>query len=322
MAEKAPSSSSSSTTTSLASSATGQPINVIGIFREAIKTPARNGKLMLQIMLLVVSPCTLLALLHHLFATPLMEKVEDNYNKPTVHWEDLRALLGIEVPFLVGFWVVSMFGITITIYAAAMTYARRSVCLKDLLSCIQWKKPIITSLYVSFIPVVYAILVIGLIKSINLITREDAGQAWRGATAVMAALLYIYLTSVSTLGLVVSVMDDECYGAKALEKAVKLSRGRKLQGFFLMLILELLSIPIYILFYVASTDDDDEIGAVTLFGFGFLATVLFCLVNMLSYVVFAVFYSECKKNSGEGIEMGIGPGYSLVPTKLQEKAEA
>ncbi|KAJ9693488.1 hypothetical protein PVL29_012318 [Vitis rotundifolia] len=320
MAEKAPSSSSSSTTTSLASSAVGQQINVIGIFREAIKTPARNGKLMLQIMLLVVSPCTLLVLLHHLFVAPLMEKVEDNYK--SIHWEDLRALLGIEAPLLVGFWAVSMFGITITIYAAAMTYARRSVSLKDLLSCIQWKKPIITSLYVSFIPVVYAILVIGLIKSINLVTREDAGQAWRGATAVVAALLYIYLTSVSTLGLVVSVMDDECYGAKALEKAVKLSRGRKLQGFFLMLILELLSIPIYILFYVASTDDDDEVGAVTLFSFGFIATVLFCLVNMLSYVVFAVFYSECKKNSGEGIEMGIGPGYSLVPTKLQEKAEA
>ena len=117
-------------------------------------------------------------------------------------------------------------------------------------------------------------------------------------------------------------MDDECYGAKALEKAVKLSRGRKIQGFFLMLILELISIPIYILFYVASSSDDDEVGAVTVFGFGFIATILFCLVNMFSYVVFSVFYSECKKNSGEGIEMGIGHGYSLAPTKLQEKVEA
>ena len=255
-----------------------------------------------------------------------MEKIEDNYNKSMVHWEDLRALLAIEAPFLLGFWVVSVFGITITIYAAAISYTRRSASLKDLLSSIQWKKPIITSLYVSFIPIVYAILVIGLIKSINLITKEDAGEAWRVLIAVMAALLYIYLTSVSTLGLVVSVMDDECYGAKALEKAVKLSRGRKLQGFFLMLILELLSIPIYILFYVASSSDDDdgedEVGAVTDFGFGFIATILFCLVNMFSYVVFSVFYSECKKNSGEGIEMGIGHGYSLAPTKLQEKVEA
>lgn len=254
-----------------------------------------------------------------------MEKVEDNYNKPMVHWEDLRALLVIEAPFLIGFWVVSVFGITTTIYTAAMSYTRRSVSLKDLLSCIQWKKPIITSLYVSFIPVVYAFLVIGFIKSISLIAKEDAGQAWRGlmaVVAVVAVLLYIYLTSFSTLGLVFSIMDDECYGAKALEKAVRLSRGRKLQGFFLMLILELLSIPIYILFYVASSDDDDNVGAVTLFGFGFIATILFCLVNMFSNIVFVVFYSECKKNSGEGIEMGIGPGYSLAPTKLQENVEA
>ncbi|KAL6974465.1 hypothetical protein U1Q18_028649 [Sarracenia purpurea var. burkii] len=117
-------------------------------------------------------------------------------------------------------------------------------------------------------------------------------------------------------------MENDSSGAKAIEKARRLvHQGRRIQGFFLMLILSAVSFPIYVLFYVTTTDDDDEIGGLTRFAFIFIATVLFCLANSFTFMVFTVFHFECKQNhGGKSVETEFGPGYLLVPTVIHPDA--
>jgi len=81
-----------------------------------------------------------------------------------------------------------------------------------------------------------------------------------------------------------------------------------------------LSVPIYVLFYVTATDDDDdddELGLFTQLAFGIFATVLFCRAKFFTFVVFTVFYCECKQSEGGRVDTELGVWYGLVPRDLQ-----
>uniref|UniRef100_A0A5B7BLU7 Uncharacterized protein n=1 Tax=Davidia involucrata TaxID=16924 RepID=A0A5B7BLU7_DAVIN len=296
-------------------------MNPTGILREAMKLLARNEKLMLQVILLALSPFSFLVLLHYLVAGPLLEKVEDTYESSSLDPRDLKALVVLEIPFLVALCIVSMFGTTITIYASALTCIGKSATLKELMLWIlsTWKKPAITWLYISLLTIAYTLLSLFSIQLPSLIigtTNATYTYAYPCSwlVAILAASFYLYLATVWTLGLTISVVEDDCHGVTALRKSGKLMEGRKFQGFFLMLTLVLLSLPVYVLFYVTSADDDDVLGPVIRLSFMFIATLLFCLTNIFTFVVYTVFYFECKHSHGEKLDMELGPGYRSVPT--------
>ncbi|GMP25858.1 hypothetical protein CsSME_00002523 [Camellia sinensis var. sinensis] len=96
--------------------------NIAGIFREAMKLPVKNEKLMVQAFFLVLSPFSLLVLLHYLIVGPLMQKVEDIYETSTLDPKDTRDLIAIKIPFLISFIFVSLFRISITINSSALIY--------------------------------------------------------------------------------------------------------------------------------------------------------------------------------------------------------
>ena len=76
----------------------------------------------------------------------------------------------------------------------------------------------------------------------------------------------------------------------------------------------MLSVPIYVLFYVTATDDDDdELGLFTQLAFGIFATVLFCRAKFFTFV----FYCECKQSEGGRVDTELGVWYGLVPRDLQ-----
>ncbi|CAK7323684.1 unnamed protein product [Dovyalis caffra] len=295
------------------------PLNVNGILREAINVPARNGKFALQVMLTILSPFSLIGLLHYLLVGFLIHKVEDGYENSSLDQKDVRTLIGLELVFLAAFFFVSFFGTMLTIHASASSYLGKTAGLKDLISLIRfaWKNPLITWLYVSCFTVIYTVLAIVLIKLVSLLGPANYATYVLGwFLAILAVLFYLYLDVSWTLAIVISVLEEGSCGTKGLKRSEKLIRGRKSQGFLLMLILKVLSVPIYVLFYVIATDDDDELGAFTQFAFGFVATVFFCLAKFFDSVVFTVFYYECKQSKGERIEMELGVGDSLVPQKL------
>ncbi|KAF8400420.1 hypothetical protein HHK36_013718 [Tetracentron sinense] len=70
-------------------------------------------------------------------------------------------------------------------------------------------------------------------------TINASAVAYIGKSTVLAAMFYLYLVTVWVLSLVVSIVEEDCYGMKALGKARELIKGRKVPGF--------------VLFYVDST---------------------------------------------------------------------
>jgi len=298
------------------------PLNVIGILREAITILARNGKFMLQVMLTILFPFSLIGLLHYLLAGFFIERVEDSYEKNSpLGQKDVRTLIGLELAFFAAFFFVCFFGIMLTIHASASSYLGKNTGLNDLISSIHyaWKKPLITWLCVSLFTLTYAVLAIVLIKLVSLLDPNSyAIYLWGWFLTILAALFYLYLDASWTLALVISVLENDSCGTKGLKRSEKLIRGRKIQGFLLMFILTALVVPIYVLLYVTATDDDDdELGPFAQFAFRFVATVLFCLSKFFVSVVFTVFYYECKQSEGERVVMELGVGYSLAPHKLQ-----
>ncbi|XP_057503973.1 uncharacterized protein LOC130787603 [Actinidia eriantha] len=290
--------------------------NTAGILREAMKLPAKNDKLSLQVFLLILSPFSLLVLLHYFLVSPLMHKVEDTYETSSLDPKHLTALIAIEIPFFLTFCVISMFGMSIIVQSSALTYTGKSTNLKELVLRIvsNWKKPGITSIYILFLTIAYILLSLVSLRLASLIGNGVASNVCNWVIGVLASSSYLYLDCVWILGFVISILEDDCYGEKAIGKARRLIRGRGLQGFSLMLILALLSVPIYVLFYVTTMDDDDELGPVARFAFTFIATVLFSLTNFFTFMVLTVFHLECKQSHGENLETEFGPGYLLVPT--------
>ncbi|XP_048131243.1 uncharacterized protein LOC125313943 [Rhodamnia argentea] len=299
--------------------------NAISVLREATRIPARNQKLTIQVMLLLSCPSFLLMLLHYSLAGPLLGKVEDGYEQSRLDPGDVRALALLESFFLLAFSLVSFSGMMLVINGSTFPHTTRPVSLKHLISRIRsrWKKPFLTWLCVSVLTAAYVVMLCFFILFASYI-RAFAGNLASVigvvATVAVTLLLYFYLAPKWALGLVVSVVEDDWQGMKALSaRAQELIRGKKTEGFILVLVLALLSVPIYVLFYVTVTDDEDHLVLMVKIGFGFCITILLCLVNSFSCAVFTVFYYVCSQRLGEKleVELELGHGYDSVPSNLQ-----
>lgn len=302
------------------------PSNVISVLREATRIPARNQKLAIQVVLLISCPSFLLVLLHYYLAGPLLGKVEDGYERSRFDPGDARALALLESFFVLAFSLVSFSGMMLVVNGSTFPHATRPLSLRDLVSRIwsHWKRPFgpfLTWLCVSVWTAAYAVMLFCFIQFASSTRAFDGNLAWViGVVATVAAmlLLYFYLAPKWALGLVISVVEDDWQGMKALGvRADELIRGKKMEGFILMLVLALLSVPIYVLFYVTVTDDDDHLALTVKAGFGFCITILLCLVSSFSYAVFTVFYYVCSKRPGEKLEVELGHGYDSVPCNVQ-----
>ncbi|PIN15253.1 hypothetical protein CDL12_12105 [Handroanthus impetiginosus] len=277
--------------------------SISGIMRKAIHFPMKNKKLMLQVFILVLIPFMMLLLLHSLIVTPLMAKVEDSYENSSMNHQDLISLVIAEIPFAFAFCLLLLFASAITILASVSTHRGESLGPKGVLLSIKykWKNIFVSGLYCSFIMTVFIGVTIILARLTALM-------------GILAAILaYPYLASICTLMLVISTVEDECHGKRAFRCATEITRQGRFQGYFLMIILFLLSIPVYVLFYVTSTDDDDENCLITQFGFLLVATVLFCLTIFFNTLVHTLFYLDYKQRNGGQIEE-LETRYHSVPT--------
>ncbi|KAL3528507.1 hypothetical protein ACH5RR_007829 [Cinchona calisaya] len=288
---------------------------------EASKLSHNNKMFMLRyIFLLLITPFFFIVLLHAIIVGPQMQKVEDGYETSSLDQKDVMNLVVLEIPFFLAFSVVWLFGTATTIVVAASAHANRGgnkslADLKELMfACIKSKskKIVYLWLYASLAIIIFGILFLAFFTLTEAIfgSNSTAAVAFSWASVSVAAVLYPYLASIYALGHVISVLEENCQGIRALEEARRLVNGRKMQSYLIMLFLTLLSIPIYILFYVTAMDDDDEFSFITGLPFMFVATAVFCLANFFIFVVFTSFYFEMKQSCGHILEMVDGIGYS------------
>ncbi|XP_058113320.1 uncharacterized protein LOC131256445 [Magnolia sinica] len=299
---------------------TPKMLDLIGILKESLKIPLKNMKLMVSIMLLVLIPFSLLALIHDLVAGPFLIEFEDqesdggwNLSTSGVH-KDIGILAGIESVFFIAFCVLTPFTMTATIYASSAIYTGKLLSLMDVFLKIIaiWKRPMITWLYILLITAGYAFLLVMVFVAFTLITNSGTLIALIGLVGLSAMLFLVYLAAVWMLGLVISVVEEDCYGMKAIQKAVDLIKGRKLQGFGLMMLLALLITPIYVLFCLNTIEDEREPAARIVIGA--IEMVLVCVLKLFTFIAYTVFYYDCKNSQGEEMDMEERRG--LVSTNL------
>lgn len=294
---------------------------------EATKLSLNNKLFVLRhVSLLLIAPSFLLLLLHSLIVGPQMQKVEEGYETDSsLDQKDVRALVALEIPFFIVFSAVWLFGTATTIVVAASAYSDNGAGNKSLsdlkgLICI-WikstsKKVACTWLYASLVIITYAVLSLASFAMAETIFGSNnsiGAVAFTWVSVSVAALIYPHLASICALGLVISVLEENRGGARAFEEAQRLVSGRKTQTYIIMLFLTLLSLPIYVLLYVTSADDDDQLSLTTGLPFMLVATALFSLANFFTFVVFTLFYFETKRSYGEKVQIQVGPGYCLVP---------
>ncbi|KAJ8617223.1 hypothetical protein MRB53_013409 [Persea americana] len=118
-----------------------------------------------------------------------------------------------------------------TVNASAAIYSGKCLSLKDVFSrtVATWKSTVITCFYIVLVNIAYAFLVALLLGASVLITDGSMLIACISLVGVSALLFYLYLEVAWLLGLGISIVEEACYGIKALEKANMLMKGRKLQ---------------------------------------------------------------------------------------------
>lgn len=220
----------------------------------------------------------------------------------------LRAILFDQVNFLTA---VS------TIYSASKFYTTsgRSMSLQDLLQNFitnaKWNGPPIAFLDMSLLSLIslYAITYWGgsgpLVSSSNMFLQVIHGVVYFGALSKWLEYSALWHSAV-----VISVLEEK-RGFEAFSSAVKLSKGRRIAGLVLMLVYSVwkLSLAFPTLFGNWSFP-----GGVV---YAVLDSSLLCVGRVMSWVIFVVYYHDCKNRHTENTTMEDGERNELYDTNVQ-----
>ncbi|KAK6127020.1 hypothetical protein DH2020_039236 [Rehmannia glutinosa] len=145
--------------------------------------------------------------------------------------EDSSIILAVEIAFIFALSVISFFSTISTILVSSLSYNSKNSSPKEIFSMIarKWTRPLITTLYVSCLAIGYFFVVL-LLATPLLMYRNKAALSVASLLGIVAFVFYLYLSVSWALAIVVSVVEESCYGIEALEKAGALVKGKRLIG--------------------------------------------------------------------------------------------
>ncbi|KAL0345985.1 UNVERIFIED_CONTAM: hypothetical protein Sradi_4429800 [Sesamum radiatum] len=317
------------------------------ILRESIKLLPKNGKLMafIAIFSAVLSSCFVLlfnyslqSLMADIFVTAqqsfmpdlssfgtdpnslppsdpssFMPTADSIMNQLRHLGDDFACLLALQTAFILVISIISFLSVVSMILVSVVSYSSKTLSLKDLLSSIwtTWTRPLITSLYVSGLAIGYFVVVAMLV--VPLMMYSSRVTFWVAVLlGITASILYLYLFVAWGLAVVVSVVEEGCYGMEALGKSAALVKGQRVPGFLLNVSFNIVILVIH------------EAYKMILGQKGFMNTTMYALflVSFTSFakifivVAYTVLYFHCKKHHGEEMELhgSFSYQYAKLPT--------
>ena len=189
-----------------------------------------------------------------------------------------------------------MTSLAAVIHSIHEAYTAKVLNFKEMLLSIRarWKRPLITFFCMFFISLVSISLFLIVFGLIAVLTDGSLSISLVIGLIIFSVGFYVYLSAVWTLSLVVSVLEENSSGMKAIDRATELMKGKKLQGCVLMLILLLASAVIYGTFalFAMKTQKSRLIWV----AISVSRIWSFCLKKLFVFVVFTMFYHECKRS--------------------------
>lgn len=309
-------------------------LGFVELLKESVSALPKNGKVMAFIT-------TLSSLLYSLFnfltifaITPLIfnlalkqtnpsfpnhpDDASDPTNLIVGFMENMGTLFGVELVFSLFYFFISFFTAIATIFISATSYSKEDLSLKNLVLRVagSWIKPLVTMFYVKLVTIGYMSVCFMVIPiPFSMISdHPEASKSIIIVVGIFATAFYLYISVFLMLGLVISVIEENCYGFEALGKAGQLVKGKKLDGFMLNFLLALFSGIVFVyVYWIFKGGLKRELSRMLMVLFLIFTS---SLITMFQFMAYTVLYFKCKKYHGEEVELQGGGGikYSKLPT--------
>ncbi|KAL7134423.1 hypothetical protein ABFS83_11G026000 [Erythranthe nasuta] len=301
--------------------------SLLSILNESIKLLPKNGKLMAFIALYSLAlSSTIFVLFNYSMefvindnANKIMKKLMSDltsfntadpnnitpetaaflaYKISRIVREYSALIFAVQIPFLFVLFIIFFFSSISTILVSSMSYSSKKSSLNEVFSIILsiWKGPMVTVLYVLGLATGYALFVFTWAAPL-LLYPSIITYCLATLVVVFALCLYSYLFVSWAMAIVVSVLEEGCFGLEALGRGEKLVSGKKLDGFLINVGFNVVCLIVFwgcnkMVFVVGVS----------------------CLGKILTDVAYTVLYLRCRVENGEEIELRRGVDYSKLPT--------
>ncbi|KAK8954892.1 hypothetical protein KSP39_PZI001690 [Platanthera zijinensis] len=277
---------------------------IAAILGESLSLPAKNKRLMLPAMVLCFVPNSVLLMGNYISLYPLLLNLlvkiylitKEDPSTPQFFdaivglKNDAEAFVHARIIFLVVSCAISAFSMMVMVNSSLLACSGQQSTLRDVMLRMKsnWLPVFVTYIYFALLYTGYTVLSVCFIAVPMLTANGSAVSVGAGGVAgLLARLLFAYLAAVWTVGLVVAVAEEGCFGLEALWRGGEMVRGRKIQAFLISLML---------LF------GDGVLAA----GYGFAGTgnaagvILvnaLVMMKMFTHTVYTVFYLQCRKSA-------------------------
>lgn len=304
-----------------------KPSGFLGILKKSIKIMSKNGRL----LAIVTSIYLIIASFFFVWNMSTIKPIIFDFSMKAVQLasldplglpfsqdlasilKDIKLLLGIELAFFLALFLTSLFAQTAIILLTGVSYENKKIFPKDLMVRVPRSsiRLFITSFHVALLRVGYIFFgfIVSMVPTIMVYGHKFLSKVMLWVLMIFLVTLYLYFSVVWLMSLVISVLE-ECSGIEALGKAGKLVKGKKLEGFSLNLMFNLLSYVFFDVLLKRSVVIQSEL---TQAFFRFFLMSCICLIVVFELQAYTVFYFECKKSHGEEIELQGSVEYSKIP---------
>ncbi|KAL3362712.1 hypothetical protein AABB24_012162 [Solanum stoloniferum] len=230
----------------------------LSILKESLQLIPRNGKLLaltcfLQILfssiLLSILNFELKFLFHDIIlkTSILSTSIDDTFKIMEIIAdikEEFRIFLIIYVAILVSLSLISFLYTIATIILSSNI----NISLKEFVLKISnaFKYAFITRLYTNMLSIGYFFIVLFLLSPISISSSNIFLFSIGIFVGIISFIFFLYLSIVWILALLISVIEEDCYGIKAIEKAGRFIKGNGLNGFMLNILFSIISSLLYL----------------------------------------------------------------------------
>lgn len=280
----------------------------LSILKESLQLIPKNGKLFaLTTFLHILFSSILLSILNFeikfffkdiiLKASILSTSLDDTFKIMNFFAdikEDFRFLLIIYVAITV---VLSLLSFLYTI-ATIILSSNINISLKEFVLKITkaFKYAFITRLYTNMLGIGYIFIVLFLLSPILISSTNIFLVSIGIIVGIISFLFFLYLSVVWILALVISVIEEDYYGIKALAKSGRLIKGNRLNGFIFNVLFSIISSLLSLIYLKINKANKGVINQTIN---SIFLVIISSFFNLLLLVAYTVLYNHCKKNHGE-----------------------
>ncbi|KAJ4959214.1 hypothetical protein NE237_026325 [Protea cynaroides] len=226
--------------------------------------------------------------------------------------EDIQVLSAVKLIFFFTYSFVTLFSILALLLSSTVFHSSKNFEPKELLWSIgrTLAMPLITWVYITLMGVGYALLLVGLIGLLMLISDGLAATFFAcGVLAILSISLFLHSAVIWMSGLVIFVVEERCYGFETLQRSEEVMKGGTLHGLVLNLLSMVTGFVLLIAFQLLRVNQT----VLTLFIVGLVIVNIICLMKIISLMAYMVFYYQCEKSNREELELPIQLEYiSLI----------